>query len=452
MNAPVPSTKQELLANWQILAVAFMLVFFSFGVPNFSLPFMYKPAMDEFGWSNAQVNLLSTSKFLVGAAAALGMGILIDKIGGKLSVLIGALCGGIAMALFLLASNLPVYYLAGAVLGLSASSIVAAMKVVVSRLFEINQGLAIGIVLSATSLGQTLMPLVWGPALDAGYNWRHIAGVLSLGSLLISTPLWIFFMSRNGATQNIINAASGRSASDTTMWDHFKVISKERGFWLVAIGVFLVSAVDQAMTQNHVTFLRTDKGLPVLIVSSATSLAGFLAVIAKPLAGWLYDRYSISAVKFFYFLLALSVVMALLVVGITPLQNGLGYWEYVKLLPMATVITVLLYLSVQALAHGALIVEVPVLTKHYLGTRNLGMTIGLLSVAVNLGFAAGPPVLGYFVDIYHNYTNGLLVYAAVAFVGFVMLLPIKPRFWVPPSQRRKQEQEAGASPMQPASA
>jgi hypothetical protein len=42
---------------------------------------------------------------------------------------------------------------------------------------------------------------------------------------------------------------------------------------------------------------------------------------------------------------------------------------------------------VLGIAHGGLIVEAPVLTKHYLGPRNLGMTIGIVSVAVNLGFA-----------------------------------------------------------------
>jgi MFS family permease len=432
MGAPAPiSTKQELLANWQILAVAFMLVFFSFGVPNFSLPFMYKPAMDEFGWSNAQAQALSSSKFLVGAVAALGMGIVIDKIGGKLSVLIGALCGGIAMALFMFATNLPVYYLAGAVLGLSASSIVAAMKVVVSRLFEINQGLAIGIVLSATSAGQVLMPLVWAPLLDAGYNWRYIAGALSLGSLLISTPLWLFFMSRNGATQNVINQATSRSANEITMWQHFKAISKERGFWLIVISVFLVSAVDQAMTQNHVTYLRVDKGINLSVLGWASSFAGVLAFISKPLCGSLYDRYSINAIKFFYFLLGVSVLLAL---------------------PVAGTWSLLIFLAVLGFAHGALIVEVPVLTKHYLGTKNMGMTIGLVSVAVNLGFAAGPPLLGQFVDHYGNFTNGLLFYAFLAFVGFAMLLPIQPRFWVPPSQRRKQEQEVGAVSMKPANA
>ncbi|MEK9647581.1 MAG: MFS transporter, partial [Gammaproteobacteria bacterium] len=250
------STRQEIKDNWVVLVIAFLLVFFSFGIPNFSLPWIYKPAMDEFGWTNAQVNLLSTAKFLVGAVAALGMGILIDRIGGKFSVLLGALSGGVAMALFLVATNLGVYYLAGGLLGLSASSIVAAMKVIVSRLFDINQGLAIGIVLGGTSAGQLVAPWIWSPLLDAGVNWREIFAWLSLGSFLISTPMWIFFMARTGRTQDVINASSSGHSEGLTMWGHFKEVCKEKGFWLLATSIFLVSAVDQSLMQNYVTFLR----------------------------------------------------------------------------------------------------------------------------------------------------------------------------------------------------
>jgi len=423
------SAKAELLANWQILVVAFLLVFFSFGVPNFSLPYMYKPAMDEFGWSNTQVNLLSTAKFLIGAIAALGMGILIDKIGGKVAVLVGALAGGCAMALFLIATNLPIYYLAGAMLGLSASSIVSAMKVVVSRLYEVNPGLALGIVLGATSLGQTLMPFVWTPLLDAGINWRTIAGMLSLGSLLISAPLWMFFMSRVGATQDIINSSTARAAGAPTMWERAKEISHERGFWYIMLGIFLVSGVDQAMTQNTVTYLRNDKGFNLNDIVWYSSFTGILAVVAKPVAGWVYDHYSIAGIRFFYFLLAVSVLLAL------PVSGGLSLF---------------LFVTVLGIAHGGLIVEAPVLTKHYLGPRNLGMTIGIVSVAVNLGFAAGPPALGAFVDYFGNYQYGFMAYTVVALVGFALMLPIKPRFWTPPSKRKQEPEAAGVGKLQPA--
>src|SRR5690606_32559425 len=154
------TARQELAVNWPIVTVAFILVFFAFGVPTYSYPFMYAAAMEEFGWSNTEAQLLNTAKFLMGAVAALGMGMLIDRVGGRWTVLAGAAVGGIAMALFMFATSLPVYYLAGVLLGFSAASIVAAMKVIVARLFTANQGLAMGIVLTATSFGGGVMAWV----------------------------------------------------------------------------------------------------------------------------------------------------------------------------------------------------------------------------------------------------------------------------------------------------
>ena len=423
------ATKAELKDNWVVLFVAFMLVFISFGVPNFSLPWIYEPAMAEFGWSNAQANGISTSKFLVGAAAALGMGIMIDKIGGKFSVLLGTLSGGFAMALFLVATNLGIYYLAGALLGLSASSIVAAMKVVVSRLININQGLAIGIVLGGTSTGQLIMPWVWSHFLEAGVNWRTIFACLSMGSFLISTPLWIIFMSRKGVKQDVINASSKGHEDGLTMWGHFKQVCQEKGFWLLATSIFLVSAVDQAMMQNYVTFLRADRGLNYRDFWWLVSLVTFLAIGGKIFSGWIYDRFSIPGIRFFYFLLGVSIILAL---------------------PVAGLFTLTLFLVVRNIAHGGMIVEAPVITKHYLGPRNLGMTIGIVSVFVNLGFAAGPPVLGWLYDINGNYTLGFVIYSCIAFLACCLLIPLKPRYWIPPSKR--QSDTADNVAMQPASA
>ena len=66
------AAKQELADQWSLIVIAFLLVFVAFGVPTYSMPFIYGAAMEEFGWSNAQVNLLSTAKFVIGAGAAVG--------------------------------------------------------------------------------------------------------------------------------------------------------------------------------------------------------------------------------------------------------------------------------------------------------------------------------------------------------------------------------------------
>jgi MFS family permease len=400
------TAKQDLIANWPLLLIAFLLVFVSFGIPTYSLQFIYPEAIKEFGWSNAEVNLLSTAKFLMGAVAALSMGILIDKLGGRWTVLVGTAAGGVAMALFLFATNLPIYYLAGAMLGFSASSIVAAMKVIVTRLFTINQGLAMGIVLTATSFGGVVIPWVWRFALEY-YNWRVIMAMFSLGPVLLAVPAWLLYMARSDATRQIVSAPtppSGRS-----MWMHFKAISSERGFWLIALGIFLVSAVDQALTQNHVLFLRNDRGITSPnTIALATTLFALIGMIAKVGSGWVFDRYSIRGIAFFYLLLGISIFLAL---------------------PVSGIATVLLFITIRGIAHGGMIVDVPILTRHYFGMERIGMTMGVMAVCVNLGFAAGPPVLGLLADTYGNFTIGMIIYGCVGCVAALTLLPIQPRYW-----------------------
>jgi MFS family permease len=406
--------QKELAEGWPMLAVAFALIFLAFGVPNFSIPWLYGPAMEEFGWSNSQVTLLSTSKFLIGAIAALGMGILVDKIGGKVSVLIGTVTGGMSLLLLLWATNLPVYYIAGALMGLSASSILAAMKVVVSRLFTINQGLAIGIVTSATSVGAIVMPLVWGNLLEAGYNWRHIAAGLSLASFLIATPLWIIFMAKTGHVQQVVNSKGTAGDGSPTLWQHFRKISESRGFWIIALCIFLTSAVDQALSHNYVLFLRNEAGIELRSIAWAGAFLGVLAVASKLGCGWFYDQTSITGIRIFYALMGVSFLLALPVVGI---------W------------TMILFITVRGFSHGALIVDVPVLTKHYLGPQYLGLTMGFMSVFINLGYAVGPVLMGYLVDTYGSFKPVFVAYAMVAFMAAILMLWVKPRFWIPPSQR-----------------
>jgi OFA family oxalate/formate antiporter-like MFS transporter len=419
MGTNTPSQEHELIRNWPILVVAFVLVFLAFGIPTYSLPFMYGPAMKEFGWSNAEVNLLSTAKFVIGAVAALGMGILVDRIGGRLAVLIGAATGGVAMAMFLLATNLPVYYLAGAMLGFSASSIVAAMKIIISRLCTLHQGAAMGIVLTATSTGGVVMPWIWLPLLQAGWNWRVIIAMMSVGPVLIAVPLWIIFVAMSKKLGPTINAPTVIQNKLST-WEHFKLISSnDRNFWLIAIGIFLVSAVDQAVQQNTVQFLIHNKGMNIDKIEWAASLTAVLGVAAKILSGWFYDRTSIRGIRFFYVLLALST------------------WLIV---PIAGPLTLALFVITRGMAHGGMIVDVPILTRHYFGPERLGLTIGIMSVAVNLGFAAGPPVLGLLADVNHgSFVTGMWIYGAVAAVAVISLLRVSPRFWVPPSKRREQE-------------
>src|SRR5690606_19264277 len=117
-------------------------------------------------------------------------------------------------------------------------------------------------------------------------------------------------------------------------------------------------------------------------------------------SGWFYDRFSIRGIALFYLLLGVSVLLAL---------------------PVAGVGSLLLFIVVRGIAHGGLIVDVPILTKHYFGMERIGMTIGIMSVCVNLGYAAGPPIFGWLADTYGSFSVGLAVFGTIAMAATLTL-------------------------------
>jgi MFS family permease len=71
--------------------------------------------------------------------------------------------------------------------------------------------------------------------------------------------------------------------------------------------------------------------------------------------------------------------------------------------------------------------------------ERIGLTMGIMAVCVNLGFAVGPPVFGLLADIYGSFSVGMLIYGIIASVATLTLLPIKPRFWTSPAEREPRE-------------
>ena len=136
----------------------------------------------------------------------------------------------------------------------------------------------------------------------------------------------------------------------------------------------LIGFVDQAVSQNFALYIDKDVGLGPAVAGSAVSTAAFISIFGKVGFGWVYDKLSTKGVMLCYVLMAVSVLIAIPVHG--PVLLG------------ALVLT-------RGLAHGGAIVDIPVMSKHCFGPKVLGRTIGVLTACVTVGFATGPPVMGY---------------------------------------------------------
>jgi MFS family permease len=412
MSAADPSQGQaitplmEFRQQWPLILALFLMQVFAFGFPAFALPFVYAGATDEFGWTRQQAVLLASFKFYISAAAALVVGRMLDTVSPKYVVAIAAVLGALAMTGFMIADSLVLYYSLGIILGLSGAGLAIAVNVIASRAFEKSIGTMLGIVLSGTSVAGMVLPILIAPLMGT-IGWRPAMAILSCGIWLISLPVW-FLVFRRGSSIGERLRKGSFGAAKVGMWDHFKRLAGTRDFWLIFAGGFLVMGIDQSLIHNQVLFLQSEKGLSLELVAWGASLLAGVGIGAKIFFGWIFDRLSITGIVLCYLLIAVSVGLSFSVIGVT---------------------TMLIFMTVRGVAHAGVIVSGAVLLKHYYGTQNLGINMGIYTLCTSLGFGFLPPLMARMADTSGSYSGAFAMGTVAVLMAAVLLYPVKPRFW-----------------------
>jgi len=385
--------------NWWVVMAAFVCLVLAFAVPTFMIPVLFSPIIDEFGWSRTQVSLFATVKFSAGAFIGVIFGFLLDRFSLRKIVVFSAALSGIAMIAFLTIQSLVTFYAVGLVLGMGAVGVMISMKVLVSRTFRKRQGFAMGMALLGTSVGGALIRAIT-PDLAERFGWRGAVAVMSSGIWLIAIPVFLTLV-RGEAEKPEEPAGDADMSEMAAVW-------RSRSFWMLAVAVVLIGFVDQGISQHFVLFLDKDAGLGLELAARAAAVAALVSIAGKVGFGWLYDKLSVRGVMICYLLMAAAAVLAI------PAQGGV--------LIGALILT-------RGLAHGGAIVDIPVMSKHCFGPKLLGRTIGLLTACVTIGFAAGPPVVGWLYDSSGSYSSAFTLLAVMSVGAAIAVLGARPVYW-----------------------
>ena len=396
--------RDEFNANWRILLIAIAALFFGFSAPAYALPFIYPEVIKEFGWTREQATLLATSKYLTGMVACLVFGRFLDIAGAWKALMAAIAAGALGLVCFAFVSGPASYYAVGMLLGIAGSGAMVSSFVLVARSFRASQGTATGMVLLGASLGGVVMPIVTQMLIDA-FGWRMGMVALSAGIWLIAVPALIYGMVRVPvATQ----ASEASDESDpVSVTTYFGRLMKGSSFWLMAVAFFLVTIVDQALTQHQVLMFR-DAGLSSGDGALAVSAIGFVAIFARIMAGNILDRSSNRGLAGLYFLLTTCAVLSFMLVN-----------------PFVLIA----YVIVRAMAHSSVMVDGPVISRHVYGTQHLGLLTGLFTAMANMGSAFGPWLMGRMYDAAGSYRLALILFMVLPAVSAILIWFVQPRAW-----------------------
>jgi MFS family permease len=395
--------------GWTIVLVAFVCMALVFASSTAAMPLLYGPIIEEFGWSRTQATLMFTYKNIASAVAALFfVGPLCGRFGLR-RVTIGAfVTTGLAMVSFLWVNSIWSYYAAGVALGIGVATAFIAAKVLVSRWFIRNQGLALGVTLAGTSVGGMIAPLLY-VMLDENVGWRLAFAALSLGIWCIALPLYLAKAKEDPSEEDLLletrtDLAMARGADDGVPDESFRALLLTPMFWLIAVSLFLIAGADAGLMQHTILFLEHDAGLSTSIAAAALSGALGLGVIAKIGAGWVYDRYSLRGISIWYVLLGISVALVFSVSG---------------------VLTLALFACVRGIAHGGLMLGPAVIAKHCYGPRLMHMTVSVFMGVWALGAALGPVIPALFYDMQGTYKNGFALLIGLCFIAALALTRVR---------------------------
>lgn len=356
--------------------------------------------------------------FLVAGLSAPLAGYFIQKFKLRSLMLAGCLILGGALVLNSQAASLGAVYLSRILMGLSLGFIgVLLNTILVSNWFVRLRGTALGIVLTGTSFGGVLIPLIAAPLISR-YGWRTAMICVSLLVWLVLVPAVIFLVKDKPGDIGLFPDGSLPAEDTEKINDESKIENQktETGmslfeamktpiFWVFALCATLIFYPLFVTTQQLILYLRTEKiGMSPGAAASMISIMSALSIGGKFLFGFISDRISPTRV-----MLICCTVMFL---------------GTLVLLSFSAAV-VLLFLIPFGLGYGGTFVLLQRLIADYFGTKEYPKILGVVTVVETVGASIGGRITGYVADQnggdYTQAFYGVIIITGAA-LGLVVLL------------------------------
>jgi MFS family permease len=406
LSASLPRPRAE--RSWLLLGGAFAAFAVSAGLMH-SYAVYLVAFIEAFGWSRAETSLAYSVSQLVAGASSPFVGALVDRLGPRRLLLLGAgllVLGLIASAAVTALWQIVVLY--GVVMTVGANCLGLVVFVpILSRHFVRRRGMAIAIVQSANGFGRAVSaPLVQLGV--SGIGWRPTYLVQAALMALVALPLAALF-------RRTSQAGAPRAAVPQTPDDRIPAVAalspwvgwtlreaaKTPHFWLL-FAVYMFTGLGSFFVSLHQLAFAIDVGFDRIYAAEVLGMGAFLAVFGTILTGTLSDYVGreISAIMAYGF----SIVGVLCALAITSPDQHLLLW---------------LHACFFGLTWGARGPAITAKTADLFPGPQLGAILGVITIGSGLGAALGSWGAGWIFDLSGSYRIAFTLSIASYLCGVV---------------------------------
>jgi len=378
---------------WRVVWALSVTQVVGWGTIYYGIALLMPPIERELGWSRDAVSAAYSLGLLVAGFAALPVGMIMDRIGGRATMTVGSVLGGALFALLGEVQSYPAFIALWIALGACMALVLyEAAFVVITLAFgtEYRKGITV-----CTFAGGLASSIFW-PITDAllgAYGWRETATILGLVNILICAPLH-FFLLPGGAKAKAKIAPTETMAAKTTLGELLRL----RSFWLLALSFTAYGFVASALSVHQIPLLR-EAGVGDTTAVVFASLVGVMQVAGRVIEFLFGRRWTAAQVGLAMTALMPASMAVLWFAG----TNGL---------------LILLYVTAYGIANGVITIVRGAIPVELYGREGYGAISGALSAPSVVARAIGPWAAALLWTATGGYDAVILGLCAIGIVGF----------------------------------
>ncbi len=398
--------------GYHIVAACFFILFLCWGMVLNTFPIFVKPMATDMNWGRGALSLALLVGSVGSALAAPVAGTLMDRIGARPVMAVGAGMIGLGLLAGSRIAELWQLYIVFALIGCGLMcSTALPCSLVISNWFTSRRGTAMGVAFAGTSAGGMVMSPVANWIILNG-SWRTAFAFSGVTIIVLAIPVILLVIRTHPSEMGVepYRLAEGGGEDDGETWGiSLRSALSLPVFWQIAAIMFIIGLVTSGLGTHCVAYL-TDLGHSPTNAAFAWSAVMAVMVVGILSSGPISDRWGARN--------AMLIDCALFALSILILVFARPY-------PV-----VLLFAVVYGLALGAPLVINPLLAGDYLGMRHFGAIFGVLNIMATVGAALGPVGAGVFFDSQETYLPVFYFFAATmlaaALVAALMRAPPQP--------------------------
>jgi len=400
-------------SRWWIVAASVMGLIVSGGPVNiFSFGVFLRPVTDDLHIGRGVFASAMLATNWISAVSGPFIGWVLDRYGARRALLVGAVAFAVGTAAqSFLTASLGVIYMLFALKVLSSVVVSpTTFSLVVTKWFDRQRGLALGIAMAGVGLGTSIIPPTVAWLID-NYGWR--AAYVGLGAVIVvlaGLPALLVIREPSEDERAALPDLARGPLPGMTLRE---ALSGWR-FWGLTFAFFLgVVCLNGTLTQ--IVAMLQDRGWTLQEATRVLAASGIAAICGRMLSGWCVDRFHGPYVAVSFFILPM-IGTALFASG----TGGLGPF---------------LGALFCGAALGAEIDLMGFFVSRYFGVKHYGKLIGTMFGVFAGSTGVGPFISGRSFDLYHSYVPAFALYEALLVVMCLIFVPLGPYPF--PAQHRR---------------